>query len=98
MRWPVQEPARRLATIEAAGRAAVPFTSGLLVGIGESRRQRLADLRLLLRAHRAHGHLQVSCLAIEACLWHHLHFSEPLCHDVLLVAYTCTPRLPGWPH
>jgi len=56
--WPAQVPARRLETIEAAGRAAVPFTSGLLIGIGEGRRRRLADLRLLLDLHRRHGHLQ----------------------------------------
>lgn len=55
-----QVPEQRLATIAAAGRAAVPFTSGLLVGIGEGRRARLRDLRLLLDLHRRHGHLQVS--------------------------------------
>ena len=56
----VQVPEQRLATIAAAGRAAVPFTSGLLVGIGEGRRARLRDLLLLLDLHRRHGHLQVS--------------------------------------
>ncbi|KAK9832553.1 hypothetical protein WJX81_008558 [Elliptochloris bilobata] len=55
---PDKVPAQRLATIDAAGRGAVPFTSGLLIGIGEGRRARLADLRLLLDLHRRHGHLQ----------------------------------------
>ena len=59
MRMWAQVPEQRLATISAAGRAAVPFTSGLLVGIGEGRRARLRDLRLLLDLHRRHGHLQV---------------------------------------
>ncbi len=55
---PDKHPALRLATIEAAGEAAVPFTSGLLIGIGETRRERIEAL-LALRALRArHGHLQ----------------------------------------
>ena len=42
---PDKTPERRLATLEAAGELAVPFTTGLLVGIGESRADRLATLR-----------------------------------------------------
>src|SRR5262249_32614076 len=38
---PDKLPARRLATIEAAGQAGVPFTTGILIGIGETRRERL---------------------------------------------------------
>src|SRR5262249_20350491 len=38
---PDKTPERRLATLDAAGRAAVPFTTGILVGIGETRRERL---------------------------------------------------------
>src|ERR671918_210577 len=40
-RCPTKLPARRLATLEAAGELAVPFTTGILLGIGESRAERL---------------------------------------------------------
>ena len=41
---PDKTPARRLATLDAAGRARVPFTTGILVGIGETRAERLDAL------------------------------------------------------
>src|SRR5690625_5475734 len=55
---PDKHPAVRLATIEEAGRARVPFTSGILVGNGETRRERIESLLALRAAHRRHGHLQ----------------------------------------
>lgn len=55
---PDKDPDRRLATLDAAGRAAVPFTTGLLVGIGESRADRLATLEAIAVSHRRHGHVQ----------------------------------------
>ncbi len=55
---PDKVPAVRLATIRAAGAATVPFTSGILIGIGETRRERIEALLLLRDAHRRHGHLQ----------------------------------------
>ncbi|HLI44722.1 MAG TPA: 7,8-didemethyl-8-hydroxy-5-deazariboflavin synthase CofG, partial [Acidimicrobiales bacterium] len=55
---PDKTPARRLATLEAAGRLQIPFTTGILVGIGESRRDRLDALRAIADAHRRHGHVQ----------------------------------------
>ncbi|MBK6864642.1 MAG: 5-amino-6-(D-ribitylamino)uracil--L-tyrosine 4-hydroxyphenyl transferase CofH [Ideonella sp.] len=55
---PDKHPQLRLAMIEAAGQAAVPFTSGLLVGIGETRRERIESLLALRAAHERHGHLQ----------------------------------------
>lgn len=55
---PDKQPALRLATIEAAGRAAVPFTSGILIGIGETRRERIESLLALRALHRRYGHLQ----------------------------------------
>jgi 7,8-didemethyl-8-hydroxy-5-deazariboflavin synthase CofH subunit/7,8-didemethyl-8-hydroxy-5-deazariboflavin synthase CofG subunit len=55
---PDKTPERRLATLEAAGHAAVPFTTGLLVGIGESRADRLATLEAIAASHRRHGHVQ----------------------------------------
>ncbi len=55
---PDKDPARRLATLEAAGRAQIPFTTGLLVGIGESRADRLATLEAIAASHARHGHVQ----------------------------------------
>jgi FO synthase len=55
---PTKDPALRLATIEAAGELRIPFTSGILVGIGETADDRLAALEALAAVHARHGHLQ----------------------------------------
>ncbi|HVB94303.1 MAG TPA: 5-amino-6-(D-ribitylamino)uracil--L-tyrosine 4-hydroxyphenyl transferase CofH [Acidimicrobiales bacterium] len=55
---PDKTPARRLATLEAAGEARIPFTTGLLVGIGESRADRLDTLEAIASSHGRHGHVQ----------------------------------------
>ena len=55
---PDKDPATRLATIELAGEAGVPFTSGILIGIGETRLERIESLLALRQAHQRHGHLQ----------------------------------------
>jgi FO synthase len=55
---PDKVPARRLETIELAGALAIPFTSGILIGIGETRAERLQALEALRDVHERHGHLQ----------------------------------------
>ncbi len=55
---PDKDPAVRLQTLELAGQAAVPFTSGILIGIGETRRERIESLLALRAVHERHGHLQ----------------------------------------
>ena len=55
---PDKVPARRLETLRLAGEAAVPFTSGLLIGIGETRLERVESLLALRRLHEEYGHLQ----------------------------------------
>ncbi|MEH6581936.1 MAG: 5-amino-6-(D-ribitylamino)uracil--L-tyrosine 4-hydroxyphenyl transferase CofH [Halioglobus sp.] len=55
---PDKDPAVRLQTMELAGQAAVPFTSGILIGIGETRRERIESLLALRDIHQRHGHLQ----------------------------------------
>ncbi len=55
---PDKDPARRLATLEAAGELAIPFTTGILVGIGESAADRLDALAAIASSHRRHGHVQ----------------------------------------
>jgi FO synthase len=57
-RCPTKLPARRLATLVAAGELGVPFTTGILVGIGETRDERLEALAAIDAAHRRHGHVQ----------------------------------------
>ncbi len=55
---PDKAPARRLATLEEAGRLGIPFTTGLLIGLGDSRAMRLAGLRAIAESHNRHGHIQ----------------------------------------
>jgi FO synthase len=55
---PDKRPAIRLATLEAAGRACVPFTTGILIGIGETRVERIEALLAIRALHERHGHIQ----------------------------------------
>jgi FO synthase len=55
---PTKHPARRLAMIEAAGELKIPFTSGILVGIGETEQERIESLEALADIQSRHGHLQ----------------------------------------
>jgi len=55
---PTKHPAKRLATIQAAGELKIPFTSGILVGIGESDEEQVQSLEALAELHREYGHLQ----------------------------------------
>src|SRR5918992_5661008 len=55
---PTKHPALRLETIRLAGELRIPFTSGILVGIGESEESRVASLEALAEVHREHGHIQ----------------------------------------
>jgi len=55
---PTKHPAQRLVTIEAAGELKIPFTSGILVGIGETEQERVESLETLAALHDRYGHLQ----------------------------------------
>jgi FO synthase len=55
---PDKKPAVRLATLEAAGTAAVPFTTGILIGIGETFEERVEALLAIRASHERHGHIQ----------------------------------------
>jgi FO synthase len=55
---PTKHPAQRLATIEAAGELKIPFTSGILVGIGETEEEQVASLEALADLHHRYGHIQ----------------------------------------
>ncbi len=55
---PDKLPARRLRTIEEAGKQKVPFTTGLLIGIGETLEDRVDTLLAIRDLHRRYGHIQ----------------------------------------
>ena len=55
---PDKQPAARLAMMAAAGRLKIPFTSGILIGIGETRRERIEALLALRDLNDEHGHIQ----------------------------------------
>ena len=55
---PDKKPSVRLATLEAAGIARVPFTTGILVGIGETPEDRVDALLAIRESHERHGHVQ----------------------------------------
>ncbi|MHA6624652.1 bifunctional FO biosynthesis protein CofGH [Pseudonocardia sichuanensis] len=55
---PDKEPAVRLRAITDAGRVGVPYTTGILIGIGENRTERAESLFAIRSAARAHGHVQ----------------------------------------
>ena len=55
---PDKDPEVRLDTLRRAGAARVPFTSGILIGIGETRQERIESLLALRAVHAEHGHIQ----------------------------------------
>jgi FO synthase len=55
---PDKVPAVRLRTIEDAGRLAIPFTTGILIGIGEDERERAESVFAIRELHRRYGHIQ----------------------------------------
>lgn len=55
---PDKRPAVRLAAIAEAGKASIPFTTGLLIGIGETRRERIETLLAIRDLHARYGHIQ----------------------------------------
>jgi FO synthase len=55
---PDKLPARRLETIRLAGELAIPFTTGILIGIGETREERLEALAAIRDLHLRYGHIQ----------------------------------------
>jgi len=55
---PSKRPRVRLRTLELAGELRVPFTTGILIGIGENRRDRIESLLAIADLHAKHGHVQ----------------------------------------
>lgn len=55
---PDKTPQRRIDTLEAAGELAIPFTTGLLIGIGESWQDRIESLIVIEQLYKKYGHIQ----------------------------------------
>ncbi|MDP6916348.1 MAG: 5-amino-6-(D-ribitylamino)uracil--L-tyrosine 4-hydroxyphenyl transferase CofH [SAR86 cluster bacterium] len=55
---PDKDPEKRLATLDSAGKAKVPFTTGILIGIGETRQERVNSLIDIKKSHDKYGHVQ----------------------------------------
>ena len=55
---PSKRPRVRLRTLELAGQLRVPFTTGILIGIGENRRDRIESLLAIAELHAQYGHVQ----------------------------------------
>ncbi len=55
---PDKNPELRLNTIRAAGEASVPLTTGILIGIGETQRERIESLLEIRKLHQTFGHIQ----------------------------------------
>lgn len=82
---PDKDPAVRLSCLEDAGRARIPFTTGMLIGIGETVRDRAETLMAMADAHRRHGHVQeviVQNFRAKATIPMR-HHPEPTAEDML---------------
>ena len=55
---PSKRPRVRLRTIEIAGQLRTPFTTGILIGIGETRQERIDSIMAIRHLHKEHGHIQ----------------------------------------
>jgi FO synthase len=55
---PDKRPERRMRMLDQAGELRIPFTTGILLGIGETRRERVESLLAIRATHRRHGHVQ----------------------------------------
>jgi FO synthase len=71
---PTKDPQLRLQTIRAAGELAIPFTSGILIGIGERPADRIAALEALAECHRTYGHIQE--LILQNFVPHRRYYGE----------------------
>jgi FO synthase len=71
---PTKHPERRIATIAAAGELKIPFTSGVLVGIGESEEERMLSLEKLAELHGRHGHIQE--VILQNFVPHHSYYGR----------------------
>jgi 7,8-didemethyl-8-hydroxy-5-deazariboflavin synthase CofG subunit len=94
---PDKAPAKRLRTIEEAGKQNVPFTTGLLIGIGESLEDRVDTLLAIRDLHERYGHIQeviVQNFRVKAAI-PMAHWSEPSRGEMLRAVAVARLLLPG---
>jgi 7,8-didemethyl-8-hydroxy-5-deazariboflavin synthase CofG subunit len=94
---PDKVPARRLRTIEDAGRQDVPFTTGLLIGIGESPEDRVDTLLAIRDLHERYGHIQeviVQNFRVKPAI-PMAHWPEPSHGEMLRTVAVARLLLPG---
>ena len=94
---PDKAPAKRLRTIEEAGKQSVPFTTGLLIGIGESLEDRVDTLRAIRDLHERYGHIQeviVQNFRVKAAI-PMAHWAEPSRGEMLRAVAVARLLLPG---
>jgi 7,8-didemethyl-8-hydroxy-5-deazariboflavin synthase CofG subunit len=93
---PDKAPAKRLRTIEDAGKQQVPFTTGLLIGIGESVEDRVDTLLAIRDLHERYGHIQeviVQNFRVKAAI-PMAHWPEPSRGDMLRAVAVARLLLP----
>ncbi|MEL7155148.1 MAG: 5-amino-6-(D-ribitylamino)uracil--L-tyrosine 4-hydroxyphenyl transferase CofH [Actinomycetota bacterium] len=93
---PDKTPDRRLATLEHAGRLAIPFTTGILVGIGENEDDRIEALEAIAASHRTHGHIQEVIVQNflpkpGTAMWRHDPCPEEAYHRAIALARLILP-------
>jgi FO synthase len=94
---PDKVPAKRLRTIEEAGKQNVPFTTGLLIGIGESLEDRVDTLLAIRDLHERYGHVQeviVQNFRVKPAI-PMAHRSEPTRGEMLRAVAVARLLLPG---
>ena len=95
---PDKHPAVRLRTIADAGRLAIPFTTGILVGIGEDARERAASVFAIRELHRRYGHIQEVIVQNFRAKPGTAMASAPEPHDEEFLAAVATTRVVMGPH
>jgi 7,8-didemethyl-8-hydroxy-5-deazariboflavin synthase CofG subunit len=94
---PDKVPAKRLRTIEDAGKQKVPFTTGLLIGIGESPTDRVDTLLAIRSLHERYGHIQeviVQNFRVKPAI-PMAHWPEPSRGEMLRAVAVARLLLPG---
>jgi 7,8-didemethyl-8-hydroxy-5-deazariboflavin synthase CofG subunit len=94
---PDKLPAKRLRTIEDAGKQGVPFTTGLLIGIGESLEDRVDTLLAIRDLHERYGHVQeviVQNFRVKPAI-PMAHWPEPSHGEMLRTVAVARLLLPG---